>query len=41
MYVFIRLSGSYQSALLAVEMIKEDYQDAEIHVFDTLAASCG
>lgn len=35
------LSGSYQSALLAVEMIKEDYQDAEIHVFDTLAASCG
>lgn len=36
-----RLSGSYQSALLAVEMIKEDYPDAEIHVFDTLAASCG
>lgn len=35
------LSGSYQSALLAVEMIKEDYPDAEIHVFDTLAASCG
>src|SRR5699024_6714316 len=35
------LSGSYQSALLAVETIKEDYPEAEIYVFDTLAASAG
>ncbi|MGM0214326.1 DegV family protein [Enterococcus sp. AZ109] len=35
------LSGSYQSALQAVELVKEDYPQAEIHVFDSLAASGG
>src|SRR5699024_7228902 len=35
------LSCSYQSVLLAVETIKEDYPEAEIYVFDTLAASAG
>lgn len=35
------LSGSYQSALQAVEIVKEDFPDAEIHVFDSLAASGG
>ncbi|MBO1306383.1 DegV family protein [Enterococcus sp. 669A] len=35
------LSGSYQSALQAVEIVKEDFPQAEIHVFDSLAASGG
>lgn len=35
------LSGSYQSAMQAVEIIKEDHPDAEIHVFDSKAASAG
>lgn len=35
------MSGSYQSALQAVEIVKEDFPEAEIHVFDTLAASGG
>lgn len=35
------LSGSYQSALQAVEIVKEDFPAAEIHVFDSLAASGG
>ena len=35
------LSGSYQSALLAVETIKEEYPEAEIYVLDTLSASAG
>ncbi|MGX7199574.1 DegV family protein [Enterococcus nangangensis] len=35
------LSGSYQSALQAVALIKEDYPSADIIVFDTLNASLG
>ncbi len=35
------LSGSYQSALQAVEMVKEDYPTAEITVIDTKNASLG
>ncbi|GCF92406.1 hypothetical protein NRIC_02970 [Enterococcus florum] len=35
------LSGSYQSAVQAVEILREDVPDTEIHVFDSLAASGG
>src|SRR5699024_4088619 len=35
------LSGSYQSALLAVETIKENFPECKIYIFDTLAASGG
>lgn len=35
------LSGSYSSALQAVELLKEEYEDPEIYVFDTKAASIG
>ncbi|ALS02356.1 fatty acid-binding protein DegV [Enterococcus silesiacus] len=35
------LSGSYQSAIQAVEILKEEYGDAEIYVIDTKAASLG
>ena len=35
------LSGSYQSARLAVETIKEEVPEAEIYVLDTLSASAG
>lgn len=35
------MSGSYSSALQAVEMLKEDGHDPDIHVVDTLAASLG
>ncbi|MFV0558915.1 MAG: DegV family protein [Enterococcus sp.] len=35
------LSGSYQSALQAVALLKEEYPEAVIEVFDTKAASLG
>ncbi|VTS12523.1 DegV family protein [Streptococcus pseudoporcinus] len=35
------LSGTYQSALIAREMVLEDYPDAIIEIVDTLAASGG
>lgn len=35
------LSGSYQSAMQAVEMLKEEYSDVQIYVVDTKAASLG
>ena len=35
------LSGSYSSALQAVELLKEEYEVPEIYVFDTKAASIG
>ncbi|MGM0219005.1 DegV family protein [Enterococcus sp. AZ126] len=35
------LSGSYQSAMQAVDILKEEYKDAEIFVIDTKAASLG
>lgn len=35
------LSGSYQSAVLAVNMLKEKCFDKFFHVFDTKSASCG
>lgn len=35
------LSGSYQSAIQAVELVKEELPEAQIHVFDSLAASGG
>ncbi|MDA9471136.1 DegV family protein [Enterococcus sp. 5H] len=35
------LSGSYQSAMQAVDILKEEYADAEIYVVDTKAASLG
>ena len=35
------LSGSYQSALQAVEMLKEEYGDVSITIVDTKAASLG
>ena len=35
------LSGSYQSALQSVEMLKEEYDNVEIHIIDTKAASLG
>lgn len=35
------LSGSYQTALLAVDMILEEHPDANIKVVDTLCASVG
>ncbi|MGX7195912.1 DegV family protein [Enterococcus olivae] len=35
------LSGSYSSSLQAVELLKEEYPEAEIHCVDTKAASLG
>lgn len=35
------MSGSYNSALQAVDILKEDYPNADIQVVDTLAASMG
>ncbi|MDT2705980.1 MULTISPECIES: DegV family protein [Enterococcus] len=35
------MSGSYYSALQAVEVLKEDYPNAKVAVVDTLAASLG
>ncbi|MBM7689821.1 fatty acid-binding protein DegV [Enterococcus ureilyticus] len=35
------LSGSYQSAIQAVDILKEEYPDAVIYVVDTKAASLG
>lgn len=35
------LSGSYQSAMQAVDILKEEYPDAVIYVVDTKAASLG
>lgn len=35
------LSGSYQSAKQAVEILKEEFEEAEIYVIDTKAASLG
>lgn len=35
------LSGSYQSALQSVEMLKEEYDNVEIHIIDTKAPSLG
>ncbi|OHY29407.1 fatty acid-binding protein DegV [Streptococcus parauberis] len=35
------LSGTYQSAVMAREMVLEDYPDAVIEIFDTLAAAGG
>lgn len=35
------MSGSYQSALQAVDLLKEEYPDAEIAIVDSLSASAG
>lgn len=35
------MSGSYQSAIQAVELLKEDLPEAEVYVVDSLAASGG
>lgn len=35
------LSGTYNSAVIAVEMLKEEYPDCKIRVIDTLCASLG
>lgn len=35
------MSGSYSSAIQAVELLKEEYENPEIYVFDTKAASIG
>ena len=35
------ISSTYQSSHMAVEMLKEDYPDREIHTVDTYAASLG
>ncbi len=35
------LSGSYQSAFVAMNMYLEDHPDAKIHVFNSISASCG
>lgn len=35
------MSGSYNSALQAVDILKEDYPEADVQVVDTLAASMG
>lgn len=35
------LSGSYNSARLAMQMYLEDHEDKQIHVFDSKSASCG
>jgi DegV family protein with EDD domain len=36
-----KLSGSYNSALLAVNLYLEEYNDKKIHVFDSRSASAG
>ncbi len=35
------LSGTYQSSVIARDLVLEDYPDAQIILMDTLAASCG
>ncbi|MHC5228421.1 DegV family protein [Enterococcus sp. LJL99] len=35
------MSGSYQGALQAVEILKEEYEEVNIHIVDTKAASLG
>lgn len=35
------LSGTFQSALMAKQMVLEEFPDAQIHVIDTLAAAAG
>lgn len=35
------LSGTYQSATIAREMVLDKYPDAQIEIVDTMAASCG
>jgi len=35
------LSGTYQSAMMAIEMLKDDYPDRKIIAVDTLSASLG
>ena len=35
------MSGSYQSANIAAESLKEDYPDSKIIVVDTLSGSIG
>lgn len=45
-YIYIvtlssHLSGSYNSAVLAVNMYREEHPDKKIHVFDSLSASAG
>ena len=35
------MSGSYNSALQAVDLVKEEFPEADIYVLDTLAASAG
>ncbi len=35
------LSGTYQSASIARDLVLEEYPEAEIFLYDTLAASCG
>ncbi len=36
-----KLSGVYQSAMLAKEIFEEDHEDTNIHVFDSLSAAAG
>ena len=36
-----KLSGSYNSAINAMEMLAEETQDKQVHVFDSLSASAG
>ena len=36
-----RLSGSYNSALVAADMYEEDGGSNRVHVFDSMSASCG
>lgn len=36
-----KLSGSYQSAYNAAQMVMEDFPDKKIHVFDSKSASAG
>ncbi len=36
-----KLSGVYNSAMVAKEMFLEDHEDAKIHVFDSLSAAAG
>ncbi len=36
-----QLSGSYNSAMLAIKLFQEEYGEKKIHVFDSESASCG
>ena len=36
-----KLSGVYNSAMVAKSMFEEDYEDVKIHVFDSLSAAAG